>query len=239
MFGVDACGFNDDSEPELCSRWMQLSAFFPFYRNHNVEKKRSQEPYIWPEVAEATRTAMNVRYALLPYMYTTFYQSHATGATTLRALSWEFPAEPWLRAADRQFLVGDAVMVVPCLVKGAETVDGVFPGSGRGKDEGTVWYDWYNHTAVPETRPGDNVTIKAPLGHIPVYVRGGHVLALQEPAMTTYEARRTPWSVLVALDKRSEAQGNLYLDDGESLVPEAATWVDVSAIPFGNSTRRS
>ncbi|KAH7018521.1 family 31 glycosyl hydrolase [Microdochium trichocladiopsis] len=222
MFGVDACGFNDDSHMELCSRWMQLSAFFPFYRNHNAEKLKSQEPYVWPEVAEATRTAMAVRYALLPYMYTTFHLSHTTGSTTLRALAWEFPREPWLRDADRQFLLGGAVMVTPCLEKGATTVDGVFPGSGAG----SVWYDWYNHTAVRETGPGQNVTIDAPLGHIPVYVRGGHVLPLQEPAMTTTEARRTPWSVLVALDREGGASGALYLDDGESLKPEATTWVN-------------
>ncbi|KXJ86898.1 glycosyl hydrolases family 31-domain-containing protein [Microdochium bolleyi] len=222
MFGVDACGFNDDSGMELCARWMQLSAFFPFYRNHNAIDMRSQEPYVWREVASATRTAMAVRYALLPYMYTTFYQSHATGSTTLRALAWEFPQEPWLRDADRQFLLGGAIMVTPCLVKGADTVDGVFPGSGKG----TVWYDWYNHTAVRETAPGENVTIEAPLGHIPVFVRGGHVLPLQEPAMTTKEARETPWSLLVALDGAGEADGMLYLDDGESLVPERQTWAE-------------
>ncbi|KAI1492924.1 glycoside hydrolase family 31 protein [Biscogniauxia mediterranea] len=225
MFGVDTCGFADDSSEELCSRWMQLSAFFPFYRNHNEINAAGQEPYLWPSVAEASRAAMRIRYALLPYLYTTFYLSHATGSTTMRALAWEFPDEPWLAAADRQFLLGPALLVTPCLVEGATTVDGVFPGAGTGA---VVWYDWYNQTAVAAggVAPAQNVTIDAPLGHIPLYVRGGHVLPMQEPRLTTAEARATPWSLLVALDRTGEAQGALYLDDGESVEPEERTWVD-------------
>lgn len=225
MFGVDTCGFNGNSDMELCARWMQLSAFFPFYRNHNVLAAAPQEPYLWAEVAEATRAAMRVRYALLPYLYTLFANAHAAGDAVMRALAWEFPDEPWLRAADRQFLLGPAVMVTPVLDQGADTVGGVFPGAGKG---GTVWYDWYNGSSVTGgLAAAQNVTIAAPLGHVPVYVRGGYVLPLQEPGMTTYESRRNPWAVLVALDKDGCAAGELYLDDGESLEPDEVTRVQV------------
>jgi alpha-glucosidase len=67
MVGPDTCGFNGNSDMELCNRWMQLSAFFPFYRNHNVLSANSQEAYVWASVAEASRVAMNIRYSLLPY----------------------------------------------------------------------------------------------------------------------------------------------------------------------------
>ncbi|KAI1329700.1 family 31 glycosyl hydrolase [Xylariaceae sp. FL0255] len=224
MFGVDTCGFDGDSNEELCNRWMQLSAFFPFYRNHNEINGIPQEPYVWPSVAEASRVAMKIRYALLPYIYTTFYWSHKSGSTTMRALAWEFPNEPWLAVADRQFLLGKDIMVIPVLNEGATTVDGVFPGGGSG----TVWYDWYTQTAVTGVKLGENVTIDAPLGHIPVFVRGGAIIPMQEPAMTTTAARATPWSLLVALVEGA-ASGGLYLDDGESLNPEATTWVDFLA----------
>jgi alpha-glucosidase len=225
MFGVDTCGFNGNSDMELCSRWMQLSAFFPFYRNHNVLSALPQEPYVWAEVAEATRSAMKIRYALLPYMYTLFAKANSLGDTVMRALAWEFTDEPWLRDADRQFLLGPALMVAPVLAQGADTVGAVFPGAGKG----TVWYDWYNGSSVSEgLKAGENVTISAPLGHIPVYVRGGYVLPLQEPGMTTFESRRNPWGLVVALDKDGSAKGELYLDDGESVKPEEVTWVQVS-----------
>jgi alpha-glucosidase len=224
MFGVDTCGFNGNADMELCARWMQLSAFFPFYRNHNVLAAIPQEPYVWGAVAEASRAAMRIRYALLPYMYTLFANANAKGDTVMRALAWEFGDEPWLKGADRQFLLGPAVMVTPCLEQGAESVGGVFPGAGRG----TVWYDWYNGTSASDgLKAGENVTIAAPLGHIPVYVRGGYVLPLQEPGMTTYESRRNPWAVLVALDETGQAEGSLYLDDGESLKPADVMWVEV------------
>ena len=167
---------------------------------------------------------MNIRYSLLPYMYTLFYQAHTTGSTVMRALAWEFPNDPSLAAADRQFLLGPSLMVTPVLMPGATTVNGVFPGVGHG----TVWYDWYNQSAVSVAR-GANVTIAAPLGHIPVFVRGGSVLPMQQPGYTTAESRKTPWSLLVALDLVGTATGQLYLDDGVSLQPNATRYIEFTA----------
>lgn len=225
MFGVDTCGFSGNSDMELCNRWMQVSAFFPFYRNHNTLSANSQEPYVWASVAEASRDAMAIRYSLLPYIYTTFAQAHETGSTVMRALAWEFPGEPWLANADHQFLLGPAVLVTPVLAQGATTVDGVFPGTGDGV---TVWYDWYNRTAVTGVARGQNVTLDAPLGHIPVHIRGGVVVPTQEAALTTRDSRASPWGLLVALDLTGAAEGTLYLDDGVSVTPNATTWVAVS-----------
>jgi alpha-glucosidase len=225
MFGVDTCGFNGNTDLELCSRWMQLSAFFPFYRNHNILSAIPQEPFRWAAVAEATKTAMAIRYSLLPYIYTAFWKAHTEGQTVMRALAWEFTSEPWLAAADRQFLLGDALMVTPCLVQGATTVDGVFPGAGKG----TEWYDWYTHTPVEGVSSSQNVTISAPLGHIPLYIRGGYVVPTQEPGMTTRECRQNPWGLLVALDGDGQASGDLYVDDGESLDPSETLTVKVRA----------
>lgn len=101
MFGVDTCGFNGNSDMELCNRWMQLSAFFPFYRNHNTLATIGQEAYQWASVIDAAKTAMAIRFQLLPYMYTLFYDPHTSGDTVTRALAWEFPNDPSLAAADR------------------------------------------------------------------------------------------------------------------------------------------
>jgi alpha-glucosidase len=225
MFGPDTCGFASNSDEELCSRWMQLSAFFPFYRNHNTLGANPQEPYRWAAVADAARRAMRIRYALLPYLYTLFYNAHTQADTVLRALAWEFPAEPALAGADRQFLLGPALLVTPVLNQGAVSVDGVFPGIGSG----TRWFDWYSGQEVMGVAAGANVSIPAPLGHIPLHVRGGYVLPMQEPGYTTTDSRKGAWAVTVALDGKGSAKGSLYLDDGFSLEPNATTIVTFSA----------
>ena len=162
-------------------------------------------------------------------MYTLFHSAHTTGSTVMRALQWEFPNIPSLANSDHQFLLGPSILVTPVLSQGAKNVCGVFPGAA----EGTKWYDWYNQSSItdPGAMMGMNVSIPAPLGHIPVFVRGGSILPMQPPkgALTTREARTKPWSVLVALDGAGAASGSLYVDDGESVHPNATLDVSMEA----------
>ncbi|KAJ7692931.1 glycosyl hydrolases family 31-domain-containing protein [Mycena rosella] len=218
--GADTCGFNDNSDEELCGRWMQLAAFTPFYRNHNIKGAISQEPFVWDTVAAASRTAIAVRYALLPYWYSLFANASMDGTPPVRALFWEFPDEPELFAVDRQFLVGSDILVTPVLTPNVSSVDGIFPGRGK-----TVWRDWYTG-AVLNATAGANTTLAAPLGHIPVHVREGAALLLHHtPAYTVEETRAGPFALLVAQSKDGGAFGSAYLDDGVSSPPGPSTTV--------------
>ncbi|KAJ7435017.1 glycosyl hydrolases family 31-domain-containing protein [Mycena galericulata] len=222
--GADTCGFNDNSDEELCNRWMQLSAFAPFYRNHNIKGAISQEPYVWDSVANASRTAIAVRYALLPYWYSLFANASLSGTPPVRALFWEFPDEPELYAVDRQFLVGSDILVTPVLTPNVSSVDGIFPGRGK-----TIWRDWYTH-AVLNASIGTNTTLAAPLGHINVHVRDGAALLLHHaPAYTTEETRNGPFALLVTQSAAGHAFGSAYLDDGVSDPPGPSTTVTVQA----------
>lgn len=210
-FGVETCGFNGNADLELCTRWMQLSAWFPLYRNHNNRNTIAQEAYRWATTAEATRRIMNIRYSLLPYTYTLFRQANVAGETVLRALAWEFPNDPQLKAVETQFMSGPALLVTPVLVPLATNVSGVFPGIAQG----TKWYDWYTLDQV-DAKPGENKTLSAPLVHQPIHIRGGYIIPIQEAGNTTHTSRLVPWSLLIALDKDNSASGDLYLDDGIS-----------------------
>lgn len=184
----------------------------------------SQEPFRWSSVAEASKTAMHIRYSLLPYIYTLFYNAHNSGSTVMRALAWEFPNDPQLAGVDTQFLLGPSLLITPVLEPQVTTVNGVFPGI----KEGEVWYDWYTATKV-NAQAGVNTTIYAPLGHIPVFVRGGSVLPTQEPGYTTTESRKNPWGLIVALGADGDAEGELYVDDGESLTPVESLFISFKA----------
>ncbi|KAH3916689.1 alpha-glucosidase [Parastagonospora nodorum] len=152
-FGVEMCDLNGNVDMELCTRWMQLSAFFPLYRNHNSRNTIAQEAFRWATTAEATRRAMDVRFRLLPCQYTLFYAAHKRGETVLRALSWNFPDDESLKSVDNQFMLGPSILIMPVLAPLLRTSQGVFPGVPD-----TRWYDWYTLKKV-QAQPGQNVTL--------------------------------------------------------------------------------
>ncbi|XP_041330517.1 lysosomal alpha-glucosidase-like [Pyrgilauda ruficollis] len=80
--GADICGFNYNTTYELCLRWMQLGSFYPFSRNHNSEGNIEQDPAVFGDAfAKISRATLRIRYSLLPYLYTLFYESHVHGGT--------------------------------------------------------------------------------------------------------------------------------------------------------------
>ena len=222
-WGAETCSFRGNADMELCTRWMQLSAWCPLYRNHNSRNTIAQEAYRWATTSEATRRVMNVRYSLLPYTYTFFYRANTYGETVLRALAWEFPDDESLKAVETQFMSGPSILVTPVLAPLATSVQGVFPGVAQG----TIWYDWYTLKKV-DAAPGENKTLEAPLVYQPIHVRGGSIIPIQQAGNTTATSRKMPWSLLIALDKDGEAEGGLYLDDGVSLEQEATKNIEVS-----------
>ncbi|KAI0271249.1 glycosyl hydrolases family 31-domain-containing protein [Gloeopeniophorella convolvens] len=217
MVGADTCGFAGNTDEELCNRWMQLSAFTPFFRNHNQRGALSQEPYRWDSVANASRTAIAVRYSLLPYWSTLFANASIRGTPPIRPLFFEFPNQPELFGQDEQFLVGRDILVTPVLTPNVSSVTGFLPGG-----DNVVWRDWYTHAAVNSSSEdgtsGSSVSLDAPLGHIPVHIRSGAALLLHaQPGYTTAETAASPYALLVALDKDGTAFGTAFVDDGETL----------------------
>lgn len=211
--GADICGFVGDATEELCTRWMQLGSFYPFSRNHNNDRSTDQEPYIWPSTAEASRKALAVRYALLPYFYTLFEESSRLGTGVWRPLIFEYPEHAnELADNDVQFLIGSDILVSPVVDKGAVSVDAQFPPG--------IWYDWYgDHQTLKNIGAVFDATLDAPLTHIPVYIRGGSVVVTKAPKLLVKDTYATPYHITIALDEKNQAYGRLYIDDGYSINP--------------------
>ncbi|XP_060837223.1 lysosomal alpha-glucosidase-like [Rhopalosiphum padi] len=207
LVGADICGFHHDTTVELCSRWIQLGAFYPFSRNHNGQYMKDQDPVaLGSNVIVSAKKSLITRYYLLPYLYSLFWKAHIYGETVVRPLFFEYPSDENTYAIDTQFLWGAALLILPVLKEKNHQVYVYLP-----KD---TWYDFYNNTAI--LSKGSYFFITAPTHTIPLLVRGGYILPTQMPALTTTLSRQNHFELLVA-PKHNQATGFLFFDDGESL----------------------
>ncbi|PLB33629.1 putative alpha-glucosidase [Aspergillus candidus] len=218
MVGADVCGFGANTTEELCSRWAALGAFYSFYRNHNGLDSIAQEFYRWPKVAESARKAIDIRYRLLDYIYTSFYRQSQTGEPFLQPFFYLYPEDKNTFSNDLQFFYGDALLVSPVPDEGATSVEAYFP-----KD---IFYDWY--TGAPVVGQGANITLEdIDITHIPLHIRGGSIIPVRSSsAMTTTELRKKNFELIIAPGLDGKASGSLYLDDGDSLEQEATLEVE-------------
>jgi len=215
MVGSDVCGFAGNTTETLCARWMMLGAFNPFYRNHNADNSISQEAYLWPTVTQAARNAIDIRYRLLDYFYTAFYNQTATGKPVLNPLVYLYPTDSNTFGIDTQFFFGDAVLVSPVTEENSTNVEIYLPDD--------IFYDWNNGF-----KPVRGVGAKTTLSNIgfttlPLHIRGGYIIPLRaESANTTTELRKKPFQILVAPGLDGTANGSLYIDEG-TLVDQPST----------------
>nr|KAF6319833.1 putative maltase-glucoamylase 2 (putative) [Myotis myotis] len=206
--GANICGFLGNAEYEMCLRWMQLGAFYPFSRNHNTIGTRRQDPVAWNSTFQTySRKVLQTRYTLLPYLYTLMHKAHVEGSTVVRPLLHEFREDRTTWDIDRQFMLGPAVLISPVLTSNTFEVHAYFPRAR--------WYDYSMESG--NTSTGEWRILKAPLDHINLHIRGGYILPWQEAAMNTHSSRQLFMGLIVALDDNGKAEGQMFWDDGQSI----------------------
>lgn len=220
MVGSDVCGYAANTTVNLCSRWAMLGAFSPFYRNHGEDRSMPHEFYRWPQVAEAARTAIEIRYRLLDYIYTAFHQQSVDGTPLLNPLWALYPNDANTFAIDTQFFYGSDVLVSPVIDEDSTSVSIYLPNDH--------FYDFY--TLAPVTGTGSALTLSnVNFTTIPLHIRGGSIIPFRaESANTTAALRQNDFSILVAPGSDGTAAGSLYLDDGISLAQAATSQISFS-----------
>ncbi|MBN1312232.1 MAG: glycoside hydrolase family 31 protein [Anaerolineae bacterium] len=166
--GPDIGGFTGGPTPELFARWMQVGAFMPFFRVHCMQGAPDQEPWEFgPEVEDISRRYIELRYRLLPYLYTAVWQTATTGAPIARPLCFAYPDDERTYSLDDQYLWGDSFLVAPVLEEGA-VARSVYLPAGE-------WYDFWSHR---QYQGGQTVDVEAPLERLPLFIKAGAIIPL-------------------------------------------------------------
>ncbi|UAY51603.1 glycoside hydrolase family 31 protein [Ferruginibacter albus] len=213
--GMDVGGYTGGSaSPELFTRWMQLGAFFPYYRNHKEYNNRSSEPWTYGEEAIANlRPFVNLRYKLLPYLYAAFYESTQDGLPVIRSLAIEntFDANVYDKTYQNQFCFGNALMVAP-VVSTKDFAKIYFPKSS--------WYDLFNDSVE---QGGKEKIIQLSMKELPVYVKESSIIPTQSLVQST--AYSPSDTLIIHVYKGNQSNNFIYYeDDGESFEYEKGNY---------------
>jgi alpha-glucosidase len=204
--GDDIGGFIGGPTPELLTRWMELGAFNPFYRNHAEKGTRQREPWVdGPEHEAIRRRYIEERYRLLPYIYTGMEENSRTGVPFMRPMFLEFPNNSNLETNGTEFMFGDAMLIAPKNWPFIQKPYDVALPEGE-------WYDYW----TGEKFPGEqNLQVDPPMQTLPVYVRSGAIIPEQPVVQYVGEKPEGPLNLRVYPGKN--CHGDLYMDDGNTL----------------------
>jgi alpha-glucosidase len=173
--GVDIGGFSGSPTAELYLRWFQMATFLPFFRTHSAVGTQPREPWAFGEpYTSIIRKFLELRYKLMPYLYTLSWSCFKTGLPPVRPLFWESPENKTLWEIEDEFLLGDALLVAPIL-NPSENIRKLILPPGK-------WYSlWDNkHFVGPTT-----IEIPSTNDTIPIFIKAGTILPMEESDVLT------------------------------------------------------
>ena len=238
-WGTDIGGFVPTPEftAELYLRWFQFGAFCTLFRSHGRTWKL-RLPWGWntgdpgpveirnydgaavpdadqlhdPQVEPICRKYLELRYRMLPYLYSTVHECATTGMPVMRALWLHYPDDPVAVARADQYLWGRHILVAPVVKKGATTRSVYLP---RG-----YWYDFWTNDGVEGAR---EINKAVDLDTIPLFVAAGTILPFGPVKQYTAEETRQPISILIY--PGADGSFLLYEDDGRSFNYRRGEWM--------------
>lgn len=236
-WGTDIGGFvpTEEYTGELYVRWFQFGAFCPLFRSHGRDW-HLHTPWGWnagsigpietpryaPDPAELhnarvepiCRKYLELRYRMLPYIYTAVREGHDTGLPLMRALWLHYPDDAVARARGDEYLWGRDLLVAPVTEQGA-TARKVYLPKGR-------WFDYWTEESVDG---GREVSRAVDLETIPLYARAGAILPLAPVRQYAAEPSDGPMTIVVY--PGADGSFTLYEDDGESFSYREGEWMRI------------
>jgi len=159
--------YTDEKYQELLTRWYQWSVFNPIFRIHGYQSET--EPWKYGEIVEENmRNMLNLRYRLLPYIYSEAWQIKKNGSTMMRPLVMDFREDATATDQPFEYLFGKSILVAPVTEPGVNEWNVYLPKSAS-------WFDFWTGK---QFKGGQIITTSAPLNIIPLFVRAGSIIPM-------------------------------------------------------------
>lgn len=202
---ADAGGFAQGTHDEiLYTRWLQMACFSPILRPHGSGIP-SEPVYFNESTREVVRNFMNIRYSLLPYIYTLTYRSHTKGEPIVRPLFYEFPSDSLSYNVEDEYMFGPDLLVAPILTADQEMRKVYLPA-------GVSWYNFWTKKLV---KGGQSVALPVSMKDMPIFVKAGSFVTSVNPVNSTDDYTTQYLEVDYYLnDAPVVDSGEVYLDDG-------------------------
>lgn len=214
--GCDIGGFYGPApEGELFIRWIQNGIFQPRFSIHSTNTDNTvTEPWMYSDLKDDIRKAIEFRYQLSPYLYSLTERAHETGLPIMEAMCSAFQNDPKCYDEGINFMFGDSLLVANVVEKGATARSIYLP-------EGDIFYDFY--TRQPYTG-GQTIEIPVTISSIPLFVRSGAIVPMATNKLNNLCTQQaTGISILCAADK--DGKLCLYEDDGVSMSYEKGEYL--------------
>ncbi len=194
-------------DDELYVRWLQYGVFQPIYRPHAQEHIPAEPVFQKKATKDKARTAIQLRYKLLPYIYDMAIENHQSGKPLMIPLFFEESDNEKLLTYDESYLWGDDILVSPVKEKGKQKQEVYFP-------KGANWTDFYSGE---QYTGGKSYTVDLKPDNIPTFIKNGAFLPLQKTAESTQNYNIKNLEIHYYHDKAIlESKSSLLNDDGET-----------------------
>ncbi|PTU21046.1 hypothetical protein P175DRAFT_0436529 [Aspergillus ochraceoroseus IBT 24754] len=208
--GADVGGFFHNPSKELLTRWYQTGIWYPFFRAHAHIDTRRREPYLIAEPFRSIITqAIRLRYQLLPAWYTAFHEASVNGTPIVRPQFYVHPSdEAGFTIDDQLYLGSTGILVKPVVSEDTNTAEVYLADDEK-------YYDYFDYTVYQGA--GKKHVVPAPIEKVPVLMQGGHIIPRKDrPRRSSGLMKYDPYTLVVVLDRNGQADGTLYVDDGET-----------------------
>ncbi len=207
--------YTDTKYHDILIRWFQWGVFNPIFRIHGYQTET--EPWKYGDIVENNmRSMMNLRYRLMPYIYSEAWQISKNGSTIMRPLVMDFNNDAKAVEQSYQYMFGKSLLVAP-VTEPATTWNVYLPLSA-------VWYNFWTGKSFTG---GQTINVDAPADKIPVFVKGGSIIPMGK--LMQYTGEKPNDTLEIRIYKGADASFNLYEDEGDNYNYEKGKY---STIPF-------